>query len=155
MMHTHALGHEQRAAQLTDKRSVSMEAERRINEGTLINGIRFRCDTDSISRLEGLVRGGDHGKIGPEGKTYKTSAGVDITFTTKEQVQAVLNTADDHRDWILERSAQIQNYGKRDRSGTCPAKYSLVGFNMKRKARNVSGHRVTSSNKKPGQCDET
>ncbi len=92
-----------------DKWSVSMEAERRINEGILINGIRFRCDTDSISRLEGLVRGFERGAVGSEGKTYKTSAGVDITFTTKEQVQAVLNAADDHRDWILERSAQIQN----------------------------------------------
>ncbi|MGG9999752.1 hypothetical protein ACQU0X_06700 [Pseudovibrio ascidiaceicola] len=85
------------------------EAERLINQGTLINGVQFRCDTDSISRLEGLVRGFEREAIGPEGKTYKTSAGVDITFTTKAQVQAVLNVADDYRDWILERSAQIQN----------------------------------------------
>ncbi|SDR07486.1 hypothetical protein [Pseudovibrio sp. Tun.PSC04-5.I4] len=88
---------------------VSEEAEQRIILGTKINGIQFKCDTDSISRLEGLLRGFERGIIGPEGKTYKTSAGVDLTFTTQEQVQTVLAAADDHRDWILERSAQIQN----------------------------------------------
>ncbi len=88
---------------------MAAHAETLINQGMLINDVQFRCDVDSISRLEGLVRGFERGAVGPGGKTYKTSAGVDIPFTTKEHVMEVLNAADDHRDWILERSAQIQN----------------------------------------------
>ncbi len=91
------------------RQDVSGEAETLINQGAFINGVQFRCDVDSISRLEGLVRGFERGAVGPEGKTYKTSAGMDITFTAKAQVQVVLDAADDYRDWILERSAQIQN----------------------------------------------
>jgi len=88
---------------------VSDEAERLINAGTTISGVQFKTDDTTITRLEGLKRGFDRGVIGAEGRTYKTAEGDDVEFTSLAQVEAVLNAADDYRDFILSRSAELQN----------------------------------------------
>ncbi len=92
------------------RQNVSDEAERRIEAGTVINRIQFRCDDKSLRRLGALVRGFDRDAIGPEGKTYQTAAGVLITFVTKEDAEVVLNAAEDFESAILERSAQLQQF---------------------------------------------
>ncbi|MFS8180904.1 hypothetical protein ACMG4P_05005 [Pseudovibrio denitrificans] len=88
--------------------SVAEEAEQRIEMGTQINGIQFRCDDKSLRRLNALLRGFDRDAIGLEGKTYETAAGVPITFTSKAEVEFVLNSAEDFELALLERSAEIQ-----------------------------------------------
>ncbi|WP_109317202.1 hypothetical protein [Pseudovibrio ascidiaceicola] len=90
------------------RKAVSDEAERRIETGTQVNDIQFRCDDKSLRRLNALMRGFDRGAIGTDGKTYETEAGALITFTTKQQVEAVLNTAEDFESALLERSAKLQ-----------------------------------------------
>ncbi|QUS59216.1 hypothetical protein [Pseudovibrio brasiliensis] len=91
-----------------ERNDVASEAERRIDAGTQINDIQFCCDDKSLRRLTALLRSFERGVIGPEGKTYETKAGTSITFRSKEDVELILNVAEDFESAMLERSAQIQ-----------------------------------------------
>lgn len=87
---------------------VRFSAELRIEQGTEINQIQFRTNEASLQRLRELMDAFDAGLVGAGGKTYMTSAGVPLTFTSKSQVFAVYQAAILYRSAVLERSAQIQ-----------------------------------------------
>ncbi|WP_208989240.1 hypothetical protein, partial [Pseudovibrio sp. POLY-S9] len=93
---------------LIDRRRVALQAELRIEKGSKINGIQFRCDDKSLRRLNALLRGFERGAVKPEGVTYETQAGDLITFKTKAEVEFMLNAAEDFESAMLERSAQLQ-----------------------------------------------
>lgn len=88
---------------------VRAHAEMLIEQGTTIGALQFRCDDKSMRRLNALLRGFDRGAIGEDGKTYETAAGIPVTFKTRQEVEAVLNAAEDFESAILERSAELQH----------------------------------------------
>jgi len=89
---------------------ISVEAERRKDAGTLINGIQFRCDDKSLTRLQGMVKRAANAENAgePFSQKFRTSAGVTVTITTLAQAQAIENAAGDFAGFILSRSAELQ-----------------------------------------------
>ena len=87
---------------------VVTRAEHLIEQGTLINGAQFKTNESSLQRLRELMEAFDEGLVGSDGKTYTTSAGVPITFTSKAEVKGLYRAAILYRSAVLERSSEIQ-----------------------------------------------
>ncbi len=87
---------------------VSLEAERRIEAGTHINGTQFKTDQASVSRLREMLDGFGAGL--PEASQVKacTAEGVLLVLDTQEKVQALYHAAIKYRAGIVTRSAEIQ-----------------------------------------------
>ncbi|KZL10720.1 hypothetical protein [Pseudovibrio sp. Ad26] len=87
---------------------VSDEAERRIEQGTQINGTQFKTDQASVSRLREMLDGFGAGL--PEASQVKacTAEGVLLVLDTQEKVQTLYHAAIKYRAGIVTRSAEIQ-----------------------------------------------
>ncbi|KZL17697.1 hypothetical protein PsAD2_03034 [Pseudovibrio axinellae] len=91
-----------------ERLQVAYQAEALIEIGAQINGTQFKTNEQSLQRLRELMDVFDMGLVEAEGRTYSTEAGDTLTFTTREQVEAVYSAAILYRSFVLERSAQIQ-----------------------------------------------
>jgi len=115
--HTDVLGFYEPPLTVDD---VSVEAERRIAAGTMINGVRFRCDDKSTNRLKGMAdrfkREEDAGRT--YSATFRTQSGQEMTITTSAAAYAVLDAAVDHVSLMLGCSATLQAMS------TIPADYA-------------------------------
>ncbi|WP_057464373.1 hypothetical protein [Pseudovibrio sp. POLY-S9] len=91
-----------------DALDVSLEAEKRIEVGTQINGHQFKTDQASVSRLREMLDGFEAGL--PEASQVKacTAEGVLLVLDTQEKVQALYHAAIKYRAGIVTRSAEIQ-----------------------------------------------
>ncbi|SDQ99912.1 hypothetical protein [Pseudovibrio sp. Tun.PSC04-5.I4] len=87
---------------------VSQYAEILIDQGTQINGIQFKTDLESVSRLKEMLDGFDAGL--PEASAVKaiTSAGVLLELDSRGKVEALYHAAIRYRAGIVTRSAEIQ-----------------------------------------------
>ncbi|PCJ68185.1 MAG: hypothetical protein COA62_15590 [Rhodobiaceae bacterium] len=97
---------------------ISLEAERRISNGKTISAtlvgagsgiLVFRCDERSISRLQRLASAFERGTVAGGSRTYRTLDGISITFTSKTQVDTLLDHLDLFESEILERSEELQS----------------------------------------------
>lgn len=91
---------------------VRAEAERKIDEGFLFpDGTRFRCDTDSMTRLDGFCAAFDDaaeaGLPAPT-VTFRTAAGVVITLATKADAVSLRRAATSHISAVLTASSTLQ-----------------------------------------------
>lgn len=86
------------------------EAERRINKGTVINGVQFKCDDQSTNRLEGMHGRFVRAEAASESysATFRTESGAEVTITSAAQAQAILDAAIDYVALILSKSAALQ-----------------------------------------------
>lgn len=87
------------------QQAVSEEAERRIVEGTeVLPGVRFKCDTQSVTRIQGM-------KDAPDTAfptAFMTEARQQITLQSKADAQAVFDTAAKYVAAVLSASASLQ-----------------------------------------------
>lgn len=84
--------------------AISAEAERRIAVGLVLSsGVRFRCDTLSMTRLTGMKAS----TVWP--KTFKTAAGVTVTLNSQAEAQAVFDECDAYVTDVLASSASLQD----------------------------------------------
>lgn len=92
-------------------RRVRDEAERRIQEGTRVNGVRFRCDTRSMTRVHSLLTLAQRAEADAKKVDIKfqTEAGDTIEITSVAQAEILFNAASDFVAAILGRSSQLQN----------------------------------------------
>lgn len=84
---------------------VAREAERRIEAGTLINGIVFRCDTASVARINGLKDLPN--EVFPV--TFKTAAGATVVVADAGEAVAIADAAGAYVAQILSKSSALQD----------------------------------------------
>lgn len=103
---------EEAAALIPTADAIKAEAERRINEGTLINGVLFKCDVLSVTRIAAM-------KDGPTAMfpvVFKTHTGVTVTVNNATEALAIFNAASLFVSNVLAASATLQD--------TLPADYA-------------------------------
>lgn len=90
--------------------AIRAEAERRIDLGMLVDGVTFRCDTQSIARLSGLLTWARNLEADqqPVAITFNTQAGVTVTITTAAEAQALFDAASAHVAAMLAKSSDLQ-----------------------------------------------
>ncbi len=91
-----------------NKELVREHAEVLIDHGTIINGIQFSCDENSIRRLSEVMDGFTVGL--PEAVQNRTMmvSGVLLELDTLEKVKIFYNAAITYRSKIIKRSEEIQ-----------------------------------------------
>lgn len=86
------------------------EAERRITEGCMVGATRFRCDDQSVLRIQGLAtraqRLEDAGQ--PVDIAFMTAAGEDVAITSAAAAWTVFDAASGHVAGVLAASAALQ-----------------------------------------------
>lgn len=87
---------------------IQAEAERRIDAGTIIEGIVFRTDDATMIRLRGLLDAFDAGLVPERGVSYRTRAGVLVSFKDRATAERFYNGANQYRSTVLEASARLQ-----------------------------------------------
>ena len=87
---------------------IQAEAERRIEAGTIIDGLVFRTDDATMIRLRGLIDAFDAGLVPERGVSYRTRAGVLVSFKDRATAQRFYNEANQYRSTVLEASARLQ-----------------------------------------------
>ncbi|MEO5336862.1 MAG: DUF4376 domain-containing protein [Magnetospirillum sp. WYHS-4] len=91
---------------------VKAEAERRIAAGIDIGGgVMFRCDPESVGRIQGLLLAAQRLEERQEAVSisFKTASGTTVTITSAAQAGAVFDRASAHLARILARSAALQD----------------------------------------------
>ncbi|QUS59214.1 hypothetical protein [Pseudovibrio brasiliensis] len=91
-----------------DKQSVRDYAEFLIEQGTLINGVMFRTNAESVNRLREMLDAYDAGL--PEALNFQalTANGEMLELDTREKVVGLYHAAIRYRAGIVTRSAEIQ-----------------------------------------------
>jgi|ETNvirnome_2_300_1030623.scaffolds.fasta_scaffold11395_3 hypothetical protein len=84
---------------------VKAEAERRIEEGTLVNGVLIKADLQSSFRLHGIVTAA--GRDPNKTWTFMTDGGVKMTVN-KTQAEAIFDAIEAHVSGMLATSATLQ-----------------------------------------------
>lgn len=94
----------------TPTEKVRDEAERRLDLGFELNGSRFKCDVQSISRLSGMLKAAERAEAAgnPYSATFRTAAGIDVTVIGAAEIGALFDQAEAFVNRILARSAQLQ-----------------------------------------------
>jgi len=88
----------------TTANDVRLEAERRIDAGkVLASGVRFKCDTNSINRLDGMLQSTKWPK------RFKTQGGVDVTLNSQLEAKIIFDECDDYITDVLATSADLQD----------------------------------------------
>lgn len=89
---------------------IRAEAERRIEEGTMVNGVPFRCDTPSLARAHGLVVAAQRAEAlaEPVAIKFRTAAGHVFELTSAAQAEAILGKVSAFVAAVLGRSAELQ-----------------------------------------------
>ena len=89
---------------------IRAEAERRIAEGCMVGAVRFRCDDQSVLRIQGLAtlaqRLEDAGQ--PVNIAFRTAAGDDVAIASAAAAWALFDAASDHVAGVLAASAALQ-----------------------------------------------
>lgn len=93
--------------------AVREEAERRINAGTVINGVQFRCDDHSTNRIHGMWQEAEliEAANGSYSATFLTDGGDKVTVEGAEQAKAIFLAAVGFVRMILGKSATLQAMG--------------------------------------------
>ena len=87
---------------------IAAEAETRIARGILVDGEPFQADGESRQRLGEMIRQFHADKIGPEGVTFMTGAGREITWTRVDQPEAVADAVGAYVVAVLKQSAVLR-----------------------------------------------
>lgn len=93
---------------------IAREAERRIAAGKSINGVQFRTDDATMTRLRGLLDAFDAGIVPEGGVTYRTASGQAVTYSSRAVVQVLYDAANLYRSEVLETSAALQGVNPAD-----------------------------------------
>ena len=90
---------------------IRAEAERRIEQGIEINGVRFRCDNRSLARIHSLmVRANRLEATGDSvGIAFKTEGGVSVSLSSAAEVGSMFDKAIGLVELILKRSDALQS----------------------------------------------
>jgi hypothetical protein len=91
------------------KIAIAREAERRIAAGKTLNGVQFRTDDATMTRLRGLLDAFDAGIVPEGGVTYRTASGQAVTYSSRAVVQTLYDAANLYRSEVLETSATLQD----------------------------------------------
>ena len=86
------------------------EAERRIDAGLIWNGITFKADTRSVSRVHGMLKAAEEKEANNESYTaeFMTSAGKKVSVTLAAQIKSLYLAVEAHVNATLKRSASLQ-----------------------------------------------
>jgi hypothetical protein len=96
------------------KIAIAREAERRIAAGKLLNGVQFRTDDATMTRLRGLLDAFDANIVPEGGVTYRTASGQTVTYSSRAVVQTLYDAANLYRSAVLETSAALQGVNPAD-----------------------------------------
>lgn len=103
------------SAELTARKvAIAKEAERRIAVGKSINGVQFRTDDATMTRLRGLLDAFDADLVPEGGVTYRTASGQAVTYSSRAVVQTLYDAANLYRSEVLETSAALQGVNPAD-----------------------------------------
>jgi len=98
---------------------ITREAERRISVGITVNDTPFKCDDISIGRLFNMLQRAEYVESngGHWSQTFMTSAGVEVTLNSFEQVRSLYQATVSYAGDILDKSAflqqnPVQNYNE-------------------------------------------
>lgn len=101
--------------ELTGRKSeIAREAERRIAMGKTLNGVQFRTDDATMTRLRGLLDAFDADLVPEGGVTYRTASGQPVTYSSRAVVQVLYDAANLYRSEVLETSAALQGVNPAD-----------------------------------------
>lgn len=91
--------------------AISIEAERRIEAGTLIGANAIRCDDQSVSRIHGMLKKAERleAQSKPVHLKFKTKAKDTVIIDSAAMAGAVYDGISDHVAFILGRSADLQD----------------------------------------------
>ncbi len=87
---------------------VSRAAELRLENGILVNGVRFRADDPSTQRVGEMLSAFKDGIVPPEGAEFRTASGALFTLTQQAQAQAIYDALRVYRGLVLSASAALQ-----------------------------------------------
>lgn len=96
------------------KVAIAREAERRIAAGKTLNGVQFRTDDATMTRLRGLLDAFDADLVPEGGVTYRTASGQSVTYSSRAVVQTLYDAANLYRSAVLEASADLQEANPAD-----------------------------------------
>ena len=90
--------------------AVQVEAEKRIDAGTVINGIQFKGDNRSINRLNGMITLAELKETVNEPVlfTFRTSTGVELVVTSAAQAKAIFKVSGEYLAAVLKASSILQ-----------------------------------------------
>lgn len=89
---------------------IKAEAERRITEGCLVGGTRFRCDDQSVTRIHGLASRAQRLEDAsqPVNIAFRTAGGETVVIESAAAAWAVFDAAAGHVAAVLAASAALQ-----------------------------------------------
>lgn len=89
---------------------VKTEAERRINAGTFINGVQFKCNEPSVNRIHGMLTLAKEAEAAslPFSQTFMTEAGAAVTVNGAGEALAIFMAASGFVGAALSASTALQ-----------------------------------------------
>ena len=87
---------------------IRAEAERRIAVGIVVDGVPFKADDVSVSRVGRMVDAFNDGLVDPAGITFRTAAGDRFTLTELTQVRSIYHALIGYQSAVLSASDTLQ-----------------------------------------------
>ncbi|HEB79658.1 MAG TPA: hypothetical protein ENI79_04200 [Rhodospirillales bacterium] len=86
------------------------EAEKRIHAGTLIDGVQFKCDDQSINRVHGMLTTAKEAEAAslPFSQTFMTETGGTVTINGAAEASDIFSAASGFVGMVLSASAELQ-----------------------------------------------